>query len=89
MPITKPILSVDEARRGGTTWLLCCWDDCEEQGVDLHKVMVHAHARGYTCNNPFSQHVWYVFCSERHRQLWMNGHRAYGHLPTGERGRII
>lgn len=84
----KPVLSMDKAARGETVWLRCCWDDCEEQGVTLHQTIFHDHARGYTCNHPLARHVKYVFCSERHRQLFLNGHRAYGKLPTGEHGRL-
>jgi hypothetical protein len=85
----KAILSLDKQRSGETAWLLCCWDDCEDQGVTLHQVVVHAHAKGYACDHPLSKHVRYVFCSERHRQLFMHGHVAYGKLPLGEHGRIL
>lgn len=87
--IGKGILSVDKAIRGETVWLLCGWDDCERQGVTLHQARHHAHARGYRCDHPDAKHVTYVFCSERHRQLFLNGHRAYGRLPLGERGGIL
>ena len=86
--IGKRILSVDAARQGETRWLLCCWDDCQEYGVDLHKTMFHDHARGLPCPHPDSRHIWYVFCSERHRQLFLNSHHAYGKLGAGHgRGR--
>lgn len=86
----KRILSVDKARRGETAWLPCCWDDCERDGVDLHKAFFHDHNPGTPCNSALSQHLWYIFCSERHRQLFLNSHRqGQGRLPVGERGGIL
>lgn len=85
----KAILSIDKARTGQTAWLSCCWDDCEEHGVTLHRARFHDHARGYRCDHPDAKHIWYVFCSERHRQLFLHSHVSYGKLPVGERGRIV
>lgn len=85
----KGVLSLDKAVRGETVWLLCAWDDCGKQGVTLHLAVHHAHAVGYRCDNPESKHVKYVFCSERHKQMFLNGHLSYGRLPLGERGRIV
>jgi hypothetical protein len=83
------VLSVDKANRGETLWLLCCWEDCERQGVQAHKTFSHDHARGLRCDSAMSKHSWFVFCSERHRQLFLNSHISKGNLPTGERGRIL
>lgn len=85
----KAILSTDKAHRGETVWLKCCWEDCERQGVDLHRTRSHDHARGLRCDSPLSKHTWFVFCSERHRQLFLNSHISKGNLPTGERGRLL
>lgn len=85
----QAILSVDKAYAGDTVFLPCCWDDCERDGTTLHKAMHHDHPPALTCDNPVSKHLWYVFCSERHRQLFLHSHIAYGRLPTGERGRIL
>lgn len=85
----KAVLSLDKARSGETVWLRCCWDDCEEQGVTLHQTKFHAHARGYPCGHELAKHVMYVFCSERHRQMFLNGHLDYGNLPLGSRGGIL
>lgn len=79
----KKILSMDKAARGETCWLQCCWDDCETPGTTLHRTMFHDHARGWPCEHPEAKHLWYVFCSERHRQYFLNGHREYGKLPAG------
>lgn len=87
-PARRRILSVDKARRGESVFLLCCWSDCERDGVELHKVRFHDHNRALPCDHGLAQHVWYVFCSERHRQFFLNAHRKDGFLPTGERGLI-
>lgn len=88
MGLVKGVLNRDAAFIGETRWLKCCWDDCEEQGVTLHRARFHDHARGLSCDHDLSKHVWYVFCSERHRQYFLHSHVAYGHLPSGERGRV-
>jgi hypothetical protein len=53
----------------------CCWDDCTRDGVELHKCVVR---------EPTGR-AHYVFCSERHRQFWINSHRDNGRLPAGFR----
>lgn len=88
MSVKRAVLNRDIERIGGTQWLKCCWDDCQEQGVTLHQARFHDHARGLPCDHELSKHIWYVFCSERHRQFFLNSHVAYGKLPVGERGRI-
>jgi hypothetical protein len=85
----KPVLSMDKAARGETAWLLCCWDDCQKQGVDSHKTRLHDHNTRVRCDDIMARHVWYVFCSERHRQLFLHSHVDNGKLPVGERGRLI
>jgi len=32
------------------------------------------------------KNVWYVFCSERHKRMWINSPRDLYNLPSGERG---
>lgn len=86
---TKKILSLDAEARGDAPWLVCCWEDCERQAVDLHKVMRHEHARGLPCSSPMAKHPWYTFCSNRHRELFAHSHISRGNLPTGSRGGIL
>lgn len=85
----KGILSVDKAHAGDTVWLRCCWDDCDRDATTLHKTMFHDHAKALGCDDWRSKHLWYTFCSERHRQLFLNAHISYGNLPLGEHGRIL
>jgi hypothetical protein len=78
----------------------CGWDDCERDGYECHKIIWHEHARTIGCADPLARHIHYVFCSERHRQMWVNATgtnalrsiestgRAYGNLPVGSRGMI-
>lgn len=84
----KKILSLDRAAQGDVVFLPCCWDDCEKRATTLHQSRFHDHARGYACDHPDAKHLMYVFCSERHRQLFLNSHHAYGRLGAGHgRGR--
>jgi hypothetical protein len=81
--IEKPVLSMDGGR-----WLTCCWFECDRQGFDLHKAVVHDHARGLSCDHPLSKHVQYIFCSDACKGYWINSHRSMGNLPAGERHRV-
>jgi len=70
---------------GGEEAIWCGWHDCERRGLLLYEVRIE-----YGANPAIYSHlVRQLFCSERHRQLFMNGHRSYGNLPTGERGRLL
>ena len=66
-------------------WIPCCWFECEKDGVELYKTVFHEHSKGLKCDNPMSQHVNFVFCSERHRQLYLHSHIQMGKLPPGYR----
>jgi len=58
--------------------LLCCWDDCEIAGHD--EIRVTAVQDG--------KRAIYIFCSERHKQMHINGHNSYGNTRMGEHGLI-
>ena len=65
------------------TWIKCVWFECEKQGFELYKTVFHEHARELPCDHPRSEHINFVFCSERHRQYFMHSHRSMGNLPPG------
>lgn len=52
--------------------ILCAWDDCDRDAVALHVVRVDHGSPGHPYRTT------YAFCTERHRQFWLNGHRNYG-----------
>lgn len=67
-------------------WIPCVW--CHMQGQDspgyeMHKTIFHEHARDIPCDDPRAQHVNFVFCSERHKQYFLNSHNDLGKLPAG------
>lgn len=66
-------------------WIPCCWFECEKPGYELYKSVFHEHAKEYPCHHPMSQHVNFVFCGERHRQLYLHSHIDMGKLPPGYR----
>lgn len=78
MPTAKKVLSSST-----DTWIPCCWFECEKPGYELYKSVLHEHARELRCDDPRSQHVNFVFCGERHKQLYLNSHRDMGKLPPG------
>jgi hypothetical protein len=78
MPIARKVLS-----RSSDTWIQCCWFECERPGFELYKTVFHEHAKQLRCDHPLSEHVNFVFCSERHRQLYLHSHIEMGKLPPG------
>lgn len=65
------------------TWIKCCWFECDKPGFELHKSVFHEHARDLPCDHPLSEHVNFVFCSERHKQLYRHSHIDLWNLPPG------
>lgn len=63
----------------------CCWFECDKPGYELHKTILHEHAKNMTCDHPMSSHVNFVFCGERHRMLFLHSHKEMGKLPPGYR----
>jgi hypothetical protein len=72
--VNKVVINLDHA---GARHVACGWDDCERDGYELNMVRVNYG----TASAPHI--VKYVFCTERHRQFWINSHRGYGKLPAG------
>lgn len=89
MSVRQGVLNLDKAKAGETVWLLCCWEDCERQGVTLHQVRTHDHAPRMRCDDLNSKHPKWVFCSEAHRQLFINSHRDMGNRPPGTTPRYL
>lgn len=56
--------------------LMCCWTECENDGVELHKAVTREgiHIRHW------------VFCSERCKMYWVNSSKDMGNLPAGYKG---
>jgi hypothetical protein len=78
--VEKRVINLDHA---GDRHVMCAWDDCERDGFDLHQVRINYGKAG-------TPHVVkHVFCTERHKQFFINSHRAYGVLPPGYRRSFI
>lgn len=78
--VEKKVINLDH---GGAKHVMCAWDDCERDGVEMHKTTVNYGSADCP------QIVNHVFCSERHRQYWINSVRSYGNLPPGFRRSFI
>jgi len=66
--------------------IYCGWDICDKDGTMLHHVAINMAKPG------FPRHLArYVFCTERHKQYFLNSHRPgqYGVLPGGFKGTIL
>jgi hypothetical protein len=89
--------------------LVCCWDECDRLGSTLYRHVSCLHDTRAGCassdervvvHSGRTAHLVYVFCSQRHRNYWVNSTgrnalesmartgRAYGNLPAGLRGMI-
>lgn len=79
MPIiARKILSASTGN-----WVPCCWFECTKDGYELYKAVFHEHAKELPCDHPLSEHVNFVFCSERHKQYYLHSHIDMGNLPPG------
>lgn len=68
--------------RGGDGMpLLCCWDDCARYGhvENGYQWPEDRHAKGRI----------YIFCSPRHKELYINAPRDNQNLPVGLRGLAV
>lgn len=74
--VQKKVINHD---RGGT-YVMCAWDTCERNGFENNKVIIHE-GQGKTTT--------YVFCTERHRQYWINSIRDMNNLPSGYKRGIL
>lgn len=68
---------------GGDNFIRCAWFECDQDGFELYKSVFHEHARGLPCDDPRSEHVNFVFCSERHKQYYLHSHKDLNMLPPG------
>ena len=75
MAVLKKIIN------GVGDWIPCCWFECRKPGYELHKAIHHDHARTVPCER--GAHINYVFCSDRHKQLFAHSHIDMGKLPPG------
>lgn len=76
----KKVINLDH---GGAKHVMCGWDDCENDGYDLHQARVN-YGKAETPHV-----VKYVFCTERHKMFWVNSVKSYGNLPPGYRRSFI
>ena len=76
--IARKVINLDA---GGDRKIVCCWDDCGRDGVELHKLLLHDHDERLGCRaadakvipaTGHTAHRWAVFCSDRHRLFFAN-----------------
>lgn len=66
--------------------LMCCWNDCERPGTELHK------AREWLGSDPLTGapiFTWYVFCTDRHKMYWVNSTHDLFNLPPGYKLAVV
>lgn len=67
----------------GTTgrFIPCCWWDCTRDGNDTYQLVLLEGAP--------PRNLIYLFCSERHLELWRHSKHSAGNLPVGLRGLLL
>ena len=61
------------------SWLLpCVWTECDRPARRENMCAIREGEKA----------VFYFFCTERHRSMWINSPRDMGNLPAGSRGMI-
>lgn len=66
-------------------WIQCNWFDCQKDGFENFKSVLHDHARGIPCNSPLAAHINYIFCSERCADFYSNSVNSMWNLPAGKK----
>jgi len=79
--IQKKVINLDH---GGAKHVMCSWDTCEKDGYENNKVVVRDNAPGYEPKT-----ITYIFCTERHKQYWLNSIRNVNNLPPGFKRSIL
>ena len=78
--IQKKVINLDHA---GDRKVMCAWDTCEKDGYENNKVVVHEGVA------PHVRDITFVFCTERHKQYWINSIHDLNNLPAGYRRSIL
>jgi hypothetical protein len=67
-------------------FFLCCFDDCDHDGVELHKLRIRNAAPGSWERLGVQEYITYVFCSEAHKQMFIDSVRhLQGRLASGNK----
>lgn len=61
----------------------CGWSDCWKRGLMLYRVRIFEGLKPEAGFAPV--YSWKLFCSERHKQLYINAPRSLNKLPPGYR----
>jgi hypothetical protein len=75
--IQKSVINLDH---GGSKHIMCAWDDCENDGFEMYKLRIN-YGKAET-----PHYVMHVFCSDRHKDYFINSARrdvGHGKLPPG------
>jgi hypothetical protein len=90
--VEKKVINLDHA---GDRHVMCAWDVCEKDGYENYKFVEET---GNVAAGWPSRPLTYVFCSEKHRQYWLQSYRQakaghskefmHGMLPKGYRNAI-
>lgn len=57
---------------------MCIWTECDHAARREHLVAIREGAKP----------LFYFFCSDRHKKMWLHSVVSMGNLPTGDRGTI-
>lgn len=66
-------------------WIRCNWFECDRNGYDNFKFIVHDHSDLIPCSHRLAEHVNYIFCCERHMEYYVESPRNHWNLPAGKK----
>ena len=66
-------------------WIRCNWFECDKDGFEQFKMVVHDHSKLIPCDHYLAEHVNYIFCSERHLNYYVESPRNHFNLPAGKK----
>ncbi len=83
--VEKKVINLDGGGWSGNGHVMCAWDTCERDGLEIHKVIK------YLGKERGERTMSYVFCTERHRQYWLASIRPgnNNNLPPGYKRSIL
>lgn len=61
--------------------IFCAWEDCDNDGYEMYKVRVNYGTD--EIGRPYN--TFYVFCTEDHKQYFVNSHRDHKNAAAGYR----
>lgn len=67
-------------------WIACCWTECDRPGDTRYEFEDTSELKGIQVGTGKKLYIKYLFCSDRHRVMWINSTHDMGNMPMGSKG---